>query len=336
MVSAKCLAILYLSMTAPTLRPISALPRSGSRGAAHGVVRWPPARARWRRAGPRACAAARGRDRGCGRRSGARRDSRATVMLARSRSSNSESWNAPASSRALMAGARSAVIQSSPAGLMSSSMRAWVIMPRSPTSTTWVEVEPPLELVDLRRQGRRVAGRAFEHLDGHRAAVGARTAGRRRSAACRACRPGCSRAGQARSSAPPDSSTRRRRAPACRSRDGAGRARSSICGWRSSSQSSASVELVLVDLSETEHAAEAGGGGHRVERLGGGELGERRDQPRHDHGDDQIAAAIAGGTEQAVEPDPAQRAEHGRDMAVRQRPFDGDGVLAGRQHDCRP
>jgi hypothetical protein len=57
------------------------------------------------------------------------------------------------------------------------------------------------------------------------------------------------------------------------------------------------VELVLVDLSETEHAAQTGCGGHRVESFGGGELGQRGDQPRHDHGDDEIAATIAGGTE---------------------------------------
>ena len=54
-----------------------------------------------------------------------------------SRWSNSESCKAPPSTSALIAGARSAVIQSSPAALMSSVMRAWVIMPRSPTSTTW-------------------------------------------------------------------------------------------------------------------------------------------------------------------------------------------------------
>jgi hypothetical protein len=58
------------------------------------------------------------------------------VMLAMSRWSNSESCNAPLASNALIAGARSVVIQSRPVDLMSSVMRAWVIMPRSPTSTT--------------------------------------------------------------------------------------------------------------------------------------------------------------------------------------------------------
>src|SRR5208337_3332436 len=45
-------------------------------------------------------------------------------MAAMSRSSNSDIWKAPPSMRPRIAGARSAVIQSSPAGLMSSAMRA--------------------------------------------------------------------------------------------------------------------------------------------------------------------------------------------------------------------
>jgi len=58
------------------------------------------------------------------------------VIAAMSRSSNSDICNAPASRKALIAGARNAVTQSSPAVLRSSAMRAWVIMPRSPTSIT--------------------------------------------------------------------------------------------------------------------------------------------------------------------------------------------------------
>ena len=59
-----------------------------------------------------------------------------------------------------------------PGRASSSSMRAWVIMPRSPTSTTRSRREAFLELVDLGRQGARIAGVAVEHLDRHRAAVG--------------------------------------------------------------------------------------------------------------------------------------------------------------------
>ena len=45
-----------------------------------------------------------------------------------------------------MAGARSAVIQSSPAGFSSSSILALVIMPRSPTSTTRFSSKRPFSL----------------------------------------------------------------------------------------------------------------------------------------------------------------------------------------------
>jgi hypothetical protein len=58
------------------------------------------------------------------------------VIAAMSRSSNSDICNAPASRKILIAGARKAVIQSRPAVLRSLAMRDWVIMPRSPTSTT--------------------------------------------------------------------------------------------------------------------------------------------------------------------------------------------------------
>jgi hypothetical protein len=58
-------------------------------------------------------------------------------ISARSRSSKNESWIFPVSTSGRMAGARSAVIQSKPSiGLISSRIRASVIMPRSPTSTT--------------------------------------------------------------------------------------------------------------------------------------------------------------------------------------------------------
>ena len=48
----------------------------------------------------------------------------------------SPSCTAPASTSSRIAGARNALIQSKPAGLRSSRMRASVSMPRSPTSTT--------------------------------------------------------------------------------------------------------------------------------------------------------------------------------------------------------
>ena len=66
-----------------------------------------------------------------------------TTML---RSSNSVSCNLPPSAKALISGARSAVIQSRLAGITSSRMRAWVIIPLSPTSTTRARLKRPFSL----------------------------------------------------------------------------------------------------------------------------------------------------------------------------------------------
>jgi len=68
------------------------------------------------------------------------------VMTAMLRSSNSVSCNRPPSAKALISGARSAVIQSRLAGITSSRMRAWVIMPLSPTSTTRARLKRPFSL----------------------------------------------------------------------------------------------------------------------------------------------------------------------------------------------
>ena len=62
------------------------------------------------------------------------------------------------------------------------------------------------------------------------------------------------------------------------------------------------VELILVDRPEAEHVAEARGGGERIEHAGGGELGGWRDQPRDDHGDDEITATVAGGPSRRSRP----------------------------------
>ena len=55
------------------------------------------------------------------------------------------------------------------------------------------------------------------------------------------------------------------------------------------------IELVLVDRPETEHLAEAGSRGERVEHAGGGELGGRRNKPRHDHRDDEVRQRLPAG-----------------------------------------
>jgi hypothetical protein len=91
------------------------------------------------------------------------------------------------------------------------------------------------------------------------------------------------------------------------------------------------IEFILVNVLKAEQVAKAGGSGGRIEHAGGRELGGRRDQPSDDHGDDQITAAVADRTQHAIKSDGAQRAEHGRDMAVGQRAANDDGLLIGRR-----
>src|SRR3981081_4604592 len=90
-----------------------------------------------------------------------------------SRSSNSEGCNGPpAAASCLIAGARSAEIQSRPlVGLRSLDA---VSGPQSALAHPphALQLEALLQLVDLRRQGHRIGGVAFEHLDRYRAAVG--------------------------------------------------------------------------------------------------------------------------------------------------------------------
>ena len=89
------------------------------------------------------------------------------------------------------------------------------------------------------------------------------------------------------------------------------------------------VEFVLIDLAETEHFAEAGGGGGGRKCPGGGQLGCGIEDPADEQGQNEVAAAIAVGAEDAVEADPAGGAESGGDVAVRQGADDGEGVALG-------
>ena len=91
------------------------------------------------------------------------------------------------------------------------------------------------------------------------------------------------------------------------------------------------IEFILVDRPKAENVAEAQGRGRRIEHASRGQLRGRRDQAGHDHGDDEIAGAVAGGAKNAVEADVAQRAEHGGDMAVRQGTAHDDALLVGRR-----
>ena len=69
----------------------------------------------------------------------------------------------------------------------------------------------------------------------------------------------------------------------------------------------------------------------RRQRAGGGQLGAGLDDAADDECQDEIAAAVAARAEQPVEADLARGAQRRRDMTVRQRADDGDGVLVPGQ-----
>ena len=62
---------------------------------------------------------------------------------------------------------------------------------------------------------------------------------------------------------------------------------------------------------------------------GGGELRDGIEDAADEHGQDEVAAAVAVGAEDAVEADLARGAEGGGDVAVRQAAGDGEGVALG-------
>ena len=96
------------------------------------------------------------------------------------------------------------------------------------------------------------------------------------------------------------------------------------------------IEFVLVDprvqSPGAEHGAERVGGGRLAELAGGGELGGRLNDPRHDHGEDQPGRAVRSLRQHLVEPEPPRRPEHGGDVAVRQRAGDLE-ALGSERHE---
>ena len=191
-----------------------------------------------------------------------------------------------------------------------------------------VEAEALLELVDLCRQRHRIGGVPFEHLDSDRAAVG----GAQQAvgdlqlaplAVAVVAAPG-ERAAASFHVARRDVVEHQRAvaemALGQRGLDGGLALQQPVqCG----------VEFVLVDIAEAEHFAEAAGGGGGRERPRGGEFCCRLEDASDQHGEHEIAVAIAVGAEDAVEPDLAGGTECGSDMAVRQATDDGEGVALG-------
>ena len=90
------------------------------------------------------------------------------------------------------------------------------------------------------------------------------------------------------------------------------------------------VEFGVADVAEAERFAEAGGRRGGRQRPGGGELGDGIEDAAGQHGQDEVAAAVAFRAEDAVEADLARGAEGGGDVAVGEAAGDGEGVVLGR------
>ena len=92
------------------------------------------------------------------------------------------------------------------------------------------------------------------------------------------------------------------------------------------------VKFVFIDIAETQHGSQARCGRGGGEGAGGGELRAGIENAPDDHGQHEVAAAVAVRAEDAVEADLVRRAEGGADVAMRQRTGDGEG-LAFRRDD---
>jgi hypothetical protein len=190
------------------------------------------------------------------------------------------------------------------------------------------EAEAPLELVDLRRQRRRIAGVALEHFDGDGTTV--RGAEQAVNDLQRALLAVTAVATFGQRTAAPLHIARRDVVENQRAILQVALGQSGLDGGLARQQPvECCVEFVVIDLAETERFAEAAGRGGRGERPGGGELGDRVEDAPDQQGEDQVAAAVAVRPEDAVEADLARRAEGGRDVAVRQAAGNGNGVMLG-------
>jgi hypothetical protein len=91
------------------------------------------------------------------------------------------------------------------------------------------------------------------------------------------------------------------------------------------------VKLRSRDWPEPQNPSRAGASCWLIQHSRRGQLGGGGDNPVHDHSQDKIARPVAFGTEDPVEAGVADRAQDGGDMAMGQRPRNGEGILAGRQ-----
>ena len=87
------------------------------------------------------------------------------------------------------------------------------------------------------------------------------------------------------------------------------------------------VDLVFIDLAETEGLREGGEGGLAGEGPGGGQFGLGIDDPGDDQSDDQILVPASGASQQGIELEPLEGGQDGGDMTMGQRTGAVEAVL---------
>ncbi|PPQ34108.1 hypothetical protein CCS01_12485 [Rhodopila globiformis] len=89
------------------------------------------------------------------------------------------------------------------------------------------------------------------------------------------------------------------------------------------------IKFGITDRAEAKRFAEAGGRRGGRQRPGRGELGDGIEDAADQHSQNEIAAAVAVGAEDALEANFTCRTQRSGDMAVRQAAGDGEGVVLG-------
>jgi len=93
------------------------------------------------------------------------------------------------------------------------------------------------------------------------------------------------------------------------------------------------VQVILVDGVQLQQVAEGGDGAFRVQTAGGGELGACVDDAGDDHGDDEVALAGGGTSDEGVEAELVEGTEDGGDVTMGIAAHDGEQFVGRAESD---
>ena len=109
--------------------------------------------------------------------------------------------------------------------------------------------------------------------------------------------------------------------------------RCSMPCWRGRQPVHGGVQFILVDGPQRQQVAEGGDGAFRVQAACGGEFGASVDDASDDHGDDEIALAGGGTSDEGMEAELVEGTEDGGDMAVGVATNHGEQFVGGTESD---